>query len=489
MEIGILSNTTRTLQRRTYLRSVVLLFIAAVAAGSAACRKSGNSTPASTDKTVEVSGTVDDEEPVEFTQADESVQIGGVNLISSPSFKVTAFSLSDTGSKRQVFTGVFPTSSFSFSATAARDKYLILDVVRSDGGIFAAVLPPPYDTDKSILKVDNTQTIAAKQFDVLATLAVAGDQGARIALSGYISVADALVTAQCVVRTVNQQKLENVPALAIDLKVLAVNLWKKSNENFEALAKAGLTISEAKNEISRATNAAVFGKYADSVSPAILAYRTGYNFGSGGAAAMDVAYEAIKAAADSSFNTVNAAFRTEATAYRGASSVEEAKASEPQVVAAYASIYRTCTVTDPANCISTPYTPPAPPAPVESSSGVGVPVHAAQGLYFTDADMVKGQIGGTVSIVKASDESDVTSYVLYWGSNATTKAPSLSQIREITTSGVLSLTGIGQPAGYSLTISIPSGTAIPSGATHLLVFTKNSSGEMASGTTYTIVDN
>src|SRR5690606_19894863 len=50
---------------------------------------------------------------------------------------------------------------------------------------------------------------------------------------------------------------------------------------------------------------------------------------------------------------------------------------------------------------------------------IGPPVNAAQGISFTDTDGTAGEIAGIVAITKASDESDLTDYVLYWGSDAT----------------------------------------------------------------------
>ncbi len=50
-----------------------------------------------------------------------------------------------------------------------------------------------------------------------------------------------------------------------------------------------------------------------------------------------------------------------------------------------------------------------------------VPTHAAAGISFTDIDAGGGEIAGDIVITKAEDESDIADYVLYWGSNATTK--------------------------------------------------------------------
>ena len=52
---------------------------------------------------MDVSGTVQDEDPTEFTQADESVQIGGVNVVASDGYTVSAFALGANGSETLIF--------------------------------------------------------------------------------------------------------------------------------------------------------------------------------------------------------------------------------------------------------------------------------------------------------------------------------------------------------------------------------------------------
>ena len=108
---------------------------------------------------------------------------------------------------------------------------------------------------------------------------------------------------------------------------------------------------------------------------------------------------------------------------------------------------------------------------------VGVPVNASAGVTFTDTDTTTGEIGGTVNITKAASETDVTHYVLYWGSNSTTKQ-SGTAIANIAVTG------------SNVTHSFSADTAIPTGptATHLLVRTKNADGEMATGVNVAITD-
>jgi hypothetical protein len=119
---------------------------------------------------------------------------------------------------------------------------------------------------------------------------------------------------------------------------------------------------------------------------------------------------------------------------------------------------------------------------VEMATGVsvaivdlGVPVNPAVGIAFTDTDSDANELEGDVNITRALDESDVTDYVLYWGSDATTKQ---------------SATAIATIAktGSDLVFTFAADTAKPALATHLLVFTRNADGEMGTGASLAIVD-
>eukprot|EP00440_Ansanella_granifera_P050640 gb/GFBE01054887.1/.p1 GENE.gb/GFBE01054887.1/~~gb/GFBE01054887.1/.p1 ORF type:complete len:1101 (+),score=187.44 gb/GFBE01054887.1/:1-3303(+) len=90
-----------------------------------------------------------------------------------------------------------------------------------------------------------------------------------------------------------------------------------------------------------------------------------------------------------------------------------------------------------------------------------VPYQGPAGVAFSDADYKHGDVQGTITISRASSESDVTDYVLYWGSSAS------SYLLYITSLPV---------ATYPLVHPIPAGTSLPLGATHLLAYTMNADG-------------
>ncbi len=102
---------------------------------------------------------------------------------------------------------------------------------------------------------------------------------------------------------------------------------------------------------------------------------------------------------------------------------------------------------------------------VEDSTPSTVPVNQAAAVAFIDTDTDAGEIAGDVVITKASDESDITDYVLYWGSSSSTK------LTEIATTS---------KRGANITYSFANNTAIPANASHLLVYTKNNVGENGS---------
>ncbi len=104
------------------------------------------------------------------------------------------------------------------------------------------------------------------------------------------------------------------------------------------------------------------------------------------------------------------------------------------------------------------------------------PQNAAVSVSFADTDMTEGEIAGDITISAAADESDVVYYNLYWGTSETAKL-------ETTPFDTISASA---QAVYTSTIA--ENTVIPTGATHILVFTANVSGEMATGVNAAIED-
>ncbi|CAJ1360561.1 unnamed protein product [Effrenium voratum] len=110
------------------------------------------------------------------------------------------------------------------------------------------------------------------------------------------------------------------------------------------------------------------------------------------------------------------------------------------------------------------------------------PVNLPSQIQFDDADMDAGQIGGSLTVMRASDETDVTSYTAYYGSSAASDAS--AQVALIGEILVASL-----PSGStSAVFTIPMNTAPPGAASYFLGFSKNSLGESLSGISTSLVD-
>ncbi|WP_171682321.1 S-layer homology domain-containing protein [Paenibacillus planticolens] len=93
-----------------------------------------------------------------------------------------------------------------------------------------------------------------------------------------------------------------------------------------------------------------------------------------------------------------------------------------------------------------------------------------------DEDVSQGSFGGWINWYEASLEGPATSYALYFVDGNNVK---LQSIAEVTRSNLIRLNqGFNNP---SYEITLPSGTAIPSGAVRIGIFGKNSQGESPNG--------
>ncbi|HPJ39702.1 MAG TPA: hypothetical protein PLT75_14765 [Spirochaetota bacterium] len=100
------------------------------------------------------------------------------------------------------------------------------------------------------------------------------------------------------------------------------------------------------------------------------------------------------------------------------------------------------------------------------TSSVTAPDSIPQSLKFTDIDPDEDQLTGDLIIQKAADESKITTYRVYWGSGESTRLTGQSAITSFTADGT------------DHTYSFAADTAVPSGATHLLVYTEGDEGEV-----------
>lgn len=92
-----------------------------------------------------------------------------------------------------------------------------------------------------------------------------------------------------------------------------------------------------------------------------------------------------------------------------------------------------------------------------------VPPTPPTGLFFDDLDYNISDIGGTVTLGRASDEALVTHYAVYFGSGPSTLMQALPG-------------GLVPKATDPLRLVVANDTSVPDGATHLLAYTWNSDG-------------
>ena len=97
-------------------------------------------------------------------------------------------------------------------------------------------------------------------------------------------------------------------------------------------------------------------------------------------------------------------------------------------------------------------------------------------MTFFDLDMDEDEIQGTLTITKATDETLVDEYRLYWGSSATAKLAGQGVIQSYTAYGT------------DKTEAMSANTAVPGGANYMLVYTVSGGTEFSSPTALDIPD-
>lgn len=106
------------------------------------------------------------------------------------------------------------------------------------------------------------------------------------------------------------------------------------------------------------------------------------------------------------------------------------------------------------------------------STGVSsafAPVHAANAVKLNLIKSSGGNVGGSITLVKASDESDILRYNLYWGSDDHSKISATPFMSQVKTGGDITL---------QLSPPIPR----PGNSTYVLSFSENSLAEMNNNT-------
>jgi hypothetical protein len=412
-----------------------LVLVIALLTAMVGCKRGQGLSASSNDKTVEVSGTIKEDDPTEFTQADESVQIGGVNLARASGYLVQVYVIQgNSGHERLIYSEEFATNKFQFNVRIGANSYSRLKITSVSGDKqFGVALPPPLrdrtGDDAVRLIADGPSTIAAKLLEIVAKEARSGDPASLSALNQMkISIADLVVSAKSVHSAVVQMKdRPDIPVSAIDLVALAKNLVTASATKIAALESDGISQQVTSTAVIDATYETMYGDKAESILPAVLAHWTSPDLGSVESAAIDVAYEALMAAASESFDPVKVAFQTEADALRTADSVESAVIAEDLLSSVYAQAYEDC-VTDLASCATETYTPPAIGGAAADLNVTQVSSSASDGTYavgnvipvtvtFSDVVMVTGS---PILILETGNQDAAASYTNGSGTAALT---------------------------------------------------------------------
>jgi hypothetical protein len=108
------------------------------------------------------------------------------------------------------------------------------------------------------------------------------------------------------------------------------------------------------------------------------------------------------------------------------------------------------------------------------------PREKPKGIEFVDEDGDKGEVSGTVTVLRAAEEATIDEYALHWGRSPTKKISSSSFLRDIPKE----TSHDGTSTWY-----VSRNTKIPDGATHLILFSKNEHGEHPSPAALKVADN
>lgn len=111
-------------------------------------------------------------------------------------------------------------------------------------------------------------------------------------------------------------------------------------------------------------------------------------------------------------------------------------------------------------------------AEMTENTPIGIPpLNKALALTLAVSKSVENKLTGTITVTKALDESDITSYLLYWGVDGNTKLANTGAFK--------ALPKTGSDLTYQLTAA--DNLIVPAGASYIIVITGNDQAEMSYG--------
>jgi len=346
----------RTPQSFTDLVGVRLYSLVFLVLIISACRQTSFSSGSQTEaRTVEISGTVTEDEPVEFTPAGEPVAIVGVNLTGQPELKVLAYA-SDHISDELLGSATVTENSFSFSIQVPAGKYIKLVVSRSEVPKYAALLPVIFDDSLNVIKarVDRATTLATKIFEVITRNARSGSEVAKKAVSeNNLAVHNLLKMGSSIDRHLLEQKRRELVLDNVYLNLIAGMAARESNRLLEIAAdSSGQPNRKVQEQLSQSAYETLFGDLSKIAPPSVLAHRVddGYN-------SFDVTHTALIEAwrvSPSPMYPVVSAFQIESIMYRSAATIEAAVAASSNVSSQFSEKFPSCAPGSPSqetNCI------------------------------------------------------------------------------------------------------------------------------------------
>jgi len=158
-----------------------------IAITSVSCKKSssgaGGGSASQPNGNVDAEASVTQDNPADFVQAGDSVQIGGTNLTAPSDYQIEA-RLVTANDSRTIYQGSSSSSAFKLSFVGS--GYVIIYTKTPDGRTLAAVTAQAYENQTANIRFDRTSTAGAKLLEIIAEDARNGNPDARSAISNFL---------------------------------------------------------------------------------------------------------------------------------------------------------------------------------------------------------------------------------------------------------------------------------------------------------------
>ena len=166
------------------VRAIIITLIAMISVG---CKKNGSGASGASvsqpNGVVNAEATITQDNPIDFLQAGDSVEIVGKNLTGESDYKIEVRLVAAERSTT-VYQG--SSNSGSFPLQFIGSGYIIIYATTPDGRTLAAVAAQAYENQTANIRFDRTSTAAAKLLEIIAEDSRNGNPDARLALSHFL---------------------------------------------------------------------------------------------------------------------------------------------------------------------------------------------------------------------------------------------------------------------------------------------------------------